>query len=564
MPRFSALPRLTLLLALCLVAGLLAGVTRAHASSTQISMIEEDNGMLYDGGNTLQQLRVLGVEQIRMPMRWQLVAPNANSYKRPKNFDATNPASRGYNWATYDGIVKNATAWGISINFDLVGGAPLWATGRGAPGRSNWEPNATEFGRFAKAAAIRYSGNYDPALKRLVPHDPNDLPRVSSWSIWNEPDYGPSLAPQGLPGHLTIEHSPAMYRDLVDQAWSAFQHTGHGHDTFVWGELAPRGRVQWGIYSGMMPVIFLRAMYCVDAKYRPLRGTAARLRGCPTTAAGSRKFRSQHPALFKATGVSDHPYMRWYPPNHEVSPDPAYHNSIADYTSLGTLGTLERTLDRLQRVYGSRTQFPIYDTEFGYITNPPKRRWKSDTYPWVSTATAAYYLNWGEYIHWRSRRIRSYMQYLLRDPVPSLKSNDYGGFASGLEFYNGKKKPGYYAYRLPLYMPVTSARRGHALEVWGCVRPARFALQEGAGPQTAEIQAAPGANPSDGAFRTVATVTVGNPNDCYFDVHVPFPGSGRQTVRLLWRYPASDPLGYFDPLTPGAAAYSRHIQIQLH
>ncbi len=564
MSRRPALSRLTLLVAACLAGSLLLPAARAHASSTQISMLEEDNGMLYNPLATLQQLRILGVEQIRMPMRWQLVAPHPNSYKRPKGFNAANPAAKGYAWATYDTIVRDAAAYGISVNFDIVGGAPLWATGKGAPGRSNWEPSPSEFGQFVKAAAIRYSGTYDPKRRRSVPHDADDLPRVSSWSIWNEPDYGPSLAPQGLPGHITVEHSPEMYRNLVDQAWNALQHTGHGRDTIVWGELAPRGRISWGVYSGMMPVIFLRSMYCVDAKYRPLRGTAARLQGCPTTAAGSRRFRAANPALFKASGVSDHPYMRWYAPNHEVSPDPAYHNSIADYTSLGTLGTLERVLDRLQRVYGSHKQLSIYDTEFGYITSPPKRRWSGDTYPWVSTATAAYYLNWGEYIHWHSPRIKSYMQYLLVDPEPTLKSNDYGGFASGLEFYNGTKKAGYYAYRLPLYLPVTSTHRGHSLEVWGCVRPAHFAIEEGLGPQTASIQVAPGSNPVNAAFQTVRTVMISNPNSCYFDVHVAFPGAGTETVRLVWNYPASDPLGYFDPPLPGAPAYSRHVVITLH
>ena len=65
--------------------------------------------------------------------------------------------------------------------------------------------------------------------------------------------------------------------------------------------------------------------------------------------------------------------MRWYAPNHELDPDPTNGSITADYTSLGVIGNLGRALDRLQRVYGSDTRFPIYDTEFGYITSPPKR-----------------------------------------------------------------------------------------------------------------------------------------------------------------------------------------------
>src|SRR2546430_13968264 len=67
-------------------------------------------------------------------------------------------------------------------------------------------------------------------------------------------------------------------------------------------------------------------------------------------------FRSQNPALFQASGVSDHPYMRWYKPNHELNPDPTNHSSSADYSSLGVIGNLTRALDRLQRVYGSRAR----------------------------------------------------------------------------------------------------------------------------------------------------------------------------------------------------------------
>lgn len=552
-------PGLLALLLLLLVAA------PAGAARNQVSIIEDDPGMFSNPVGTLQQLRVLGAQDVRVPVWWNHVAPAASSHRRPRNFKAGDPGARGYSWGVYDAIAKAAAQTGVDVTFDVMGGAPLWATGRGGDGHTSWEPNSREYGQFVKAVAIRYSGSYNPALGRSVPGDPGDLPRVSSWSIWNEPDYGPSLAPQGLPGHLTIDYAPRQYRALVDQAWMAFQHTGHGHDTILFGELAPRGRTYWGVFSGMKPMLFLRSLYCVDSRYRPLRGSAARVRACPTTAAGRRHFRAAHPALFNASGLADHPYMRWYPPNHEPSPDAVFHReSTADYTSLGTIRTLERGLDRLLRVYGSHRRLPIYDTEFGYITSPPKRRWSKDRYPWVSPTTAAYYLNWAEYIHWRDPRLASFTQFLLRDPLPALRSNDYGGFASGLLTNSGARKPTYYAWRLPLYMPVTSARRGHSLEVWGCARPATYAAAENAGPQRVEIQAGPGSHPHSSAYRTVATVTLTRPSSCYFDVRLRFPGSGVQTVRLVWRYPASDPMGYFDPLAaPGAAIYSRHVQIRL-
>ncbi len=564
------LPLILCTLALAAAMSLLAWPAQsALASHTQISIMQDDPGLINSPDLYLTHMRALGVEQIRFPARWVSIAPSPNSYRMPKGFNQASPSAKGYNFTQLDMVVRDAANYGITVDLDVVGGAPNWALGPGAKavpqtsqGHNVWEPNANDLGQFVKALGLRYSGTYDPELERSVPGDPNALPRVSFWSVWNEPDYGPSLAPQGRPGHLTVEYSPNMYRSLVAQAWNALQHTGHGKDTFLFGELAPRGRPSWGVFSGMKPLIFLRALYCVDSRYRPLRGSAASLRGCPTTSASSRRFRASNPALFKATAIADHPYMRWYTPNREWSPDPYYHTSTADYSSLGDVGQLERAADRLQRAYGSNRRLPIYDTEFGYITDPPHRH---TDYPWVSPTTAAYYLNWAEYIHWNDPRMLSYDQFLLRDPLPALKSNDYGGFASGLITYAGKMKPTYAAYRLPLYMPTTSAKGGSNLEVWGCLRPARAAILEGLGPQTVNIQVGSGSNPSNAAFTTVGTATVSSPSNCYFDTHVKFSGSGTQTVRLTWSYPPADPFAYFNPLAaPGAPIYSRHVQITLH
>ena len=505
-------------------------------------MFEDDAQLLLNPVGTLMRFRLLGVQVARVRVIWAAIAPRPLSHTRPTNFDAANPAAYPRaNWSVLDTIIRTAQQLGIRVNIDLSGGAPLWATGRGAPSdkpHPNWDPSPGGFSAFARAVGKRYSGTYTPAGSSAP------LPRVDYWSIWNEPDYGPSLAPQGVPHDLTIENSPRMYRNLLDAAWRALQVTGHDHDTFIYGELAPRGWNYWGAFSGMKPLVFLRALYCVDRFYRELRGSAAAARGCPTTAAGSRQFRGAHPALFRATGFSEHPYMRWYAPNREAQPD-------RDYSSLGELGGLERALDRLQRVYGSSRRLPIYDTEFGYITSPPKHPTKR--LPWVSQATAAYYLNWAEYISWRDTRVQSFNQYLLFDPVPALASNDYGGFASGLLNHNGTQKPTYSAWRLPLYLPATSTRRGHSLEVWGCIRPAYFATTDpGGGAQSVQIQFQAG---SRGPFATLETIPITDRHG-YFDTHVMFPSSG--TVRLTWTYPPGDPF-----LAPGRSTYSRRVQVTL-
>ena len=127
------------------------------------------------------------------------------------------------------------------------------------------------------------------------------------------------------------------------------------------------------------------------------------------------------------------------------------------------------------------------------------------------------------------------MQYLLVDPPG-------GDFASGLGSSNGALKPSFTAFRMPLYLPVTSTKPGRKLEVWGDVRPAHFA-----GPgQSVQIQFRRG---SSGSFTTLETVKLSN-SQGYFDVKLAFPASG--AVRLLWTPPS------------GAAEYSRYQNITIH
>jgi hypothetical protein len=292
----------------------------------------------------------------------------------------------------------------------------------------------------------------------------------------------------------------------------------------------------------MKPLHFLRMLYCVDDRYRQLRGVTAVQRGCPATAAGSRRFRVEHPALFAASGFADHPYSRWYSPSVEPQNDP-------DYTSLADIGQLTRALDRLTRIYGSRARFPIWNTEYGYITSPPKHSpdpiFGVHSVPrviYVNQSTAAYYLNWAEYMSWRNPRIASMAQYLLSDPLPALQSNDFGGFASGLFTFQHKRKATYDAFRLPLYVPKMTASRGQGLEVWGCARPSQFLTSATGDPQTVSIEFSPG---SSGTFKSLQTVPITNPRG-YIDTRVVFPRSGY--VRLRWSYPPVDAYSHATPV----------------
>ncbi len=480
------------------------------------SIFQADQSLHANPAGTLDILRKLGVDRIRLYVPWgelggwPPIAPDVAS-TTPPHFDASDPAAYpASGWAIYDTIIREATKRGIEMDLTIGPPGPAWAARTNpanASAHPQWKPSPPAFEQFVRALGTRYSGHYKPA------GDATTLPRINFWAIWNEPNFGPSLAPQSI-HHSQIEVSSASYRGLVDAAWAGLHATGHGDDTILIGELAPRGvtiRNSPGTFGYMVPLRFLRALYCVNSSYHPLRGVAAAQRGCPTTAAGSAAFRSRHPALFEATAFADHPYPQGAP--NVPAPDEP------DYADLPNLPHLERALDTVQRVYGSDKQFRIYSTEFGYLTDPPEK--VAGT---VSLETAAKYLNWSEYLSWRDPRVRSYDQYLLVDGPRGI-------FASALELPDGTPKPSYYAYRMPIFLPQTTASPGQSLEVWGCVRPARFAQIDTGRPQQAEIQFQKGGGRG---FSTVKTVALTDPHG-YFDVRQTFSGSGN--VRIAWSYP---------------------------
>jgi hypothetical protein len=534
--------------------------SRALASSTQVSVMEDDPMVLASPEATLQQMRDLGVGVVRLWIRWSYLAPNPDARRPPVGFDASDPAAYpAAAWAPYDRAVTDASALGLRLDLDLAPRVPRWAEGpgRGADyAEGDWEPSAQAFGQFVHAVGERYSGQYTP------PGASAPLPRVSFWSVWNEPNYGPTLAPQARPGAPGVLAAPMYYRSLLDQAWSALAQTGHGADTILFGETAARGvGFSAGLFNGTEPLPFIRALYCVGARYRPLIGRLAALEGCPASAAGRRAFVARNPALFEASGFAAHPYsygsirdelgpVAHYPPNVEPENQPGF-------ASFADLGNLERTLDRSVAAWRSHVRFAIWNTEYGYITSPPKPQIDRTTRPttfYASQQTAAYFLNWAEYLSYEDPRIASFAQYLLQDAIPPTRGSDYGAFAIGLIGYSGHPKATYAAWRMPLFMPVTAASRGRPLLLWGGARPAGYVFTDfGAGAvPPVQVQFAAGRSAQ---FITLAIVPLSNPQG-YLTTRLIFPSSGR--VRLAWTYPQDDQL-----LPAGPEIYSRTQQISI-
>jgi hypothetical protein len=530
------------------VGGTAALPTAASASTSQFAMIQ-DNSDLLSAVDAFAQFRELGANTVRVVVPWSQIAPDPGSHNKP-SFDATDPnAYPAAGWVPYDNLVRAAGRYGLRLDFTVSGGTPVWADGPGVPKAGSnpffaWKPNVTEYGQFVQAVGKRYDGHYTPNGQT------SPLPAVHFWALYNEPNFGQDLGPQAIKGSR-VSVGPMMYRNLVSAGWKALQATGHGHDTILIGEFAARGLTGPatrshpqglpGNFGQTKPLTFIRTLYCVDNKYQKLRGANARAVGCPTNAGASRRFRSQNPGLFNASGVSDHPYALYLSPVADGRSDP-------DFASFPDLGNLARTMDRVLRVYGSHKHYPIYNTEYGYITHPPKAP------PYASPTKASLFINWAEYLSYKNPRVKSYMQYLLEDPPPT--AGPYSGFASGLETYKGAKKATFYAYRMPFYMPKTQFKRSQKAEVWGDVRPAPFAMLDGFGPQRAQIQLRSGG----GSFRTIKTVALNRPGG-YFDVRMKFPSSGM--VRIQWTYPSGDPL-LSDPSVDGQTIDSRTITVKAH
>jgi hypothetical protein len=583
------MPRISLRAVAALAAATIAAIAlaavlipaSAHAYHAPASIFQDDDSLVYADTatvtNTLNILQSLGVQQIRVTVQWNDVAPDSTSTTEPAGFDPTDPNDYTLTqfggspnvWAPYDRIVEMAAARGLVVDFNVTAPGPLWAmqpapvtTEFGTRPANHYEPSAVDFGEFVQALGTRYSGTYVPpaapttttttpgpiiiplltplhtsTTSAITPRQTGSaLPRVDYWSIWNEPDQPGWLAPQWVTiDNRAVPESPQLYRGLVDAGIGGLDVTGHtlSSDTILVGETAPEGDVtpvgkgkhlhyvsDTGFYDAMPPMVFVRALYCVNGNYRPLTGYAAQVLGCPTS--GSPKsFVTAHPGLFYAAGYAHHPYFFLFAPN--------YSSPVANFVPLADIGRLERGLDRIFSSYGVNRKIPIYYTEYGYQTKPP------DPYQVVSPAKQAVYLNEADYLAWKDPRVKSVSQFLLYDagPDPSYPSSSYDywdTFQTGLIYgpgtsLDGRIKPAYYAYRLPIWIPNARFKRGSKILVWGLLRMA---------PKNTTLHALIQWKPKrHGRYRTIATVKVSPLAGGYFTTKVKPPGTG--SIRMAWR-----------------------------
>jgi hypothetical protein len=418
------LARFAVASALTLVALGAFGAPGASASRAQWSVFEDHPYLVRSGPATrdrvLNEIRALGADTLRIEVKWSEVAPKPTARTKPI-FDATDPAAYP-GFGPYDDLVRGAVARGFRIIITLTGDAPRWATSRGRGG--NYKPNSAEYGKFAQAVATRYSGIF------------GGLPKVLYYTIWNEPNHINFLKP--------TSQAPRIYRRMVDAALPAIRaHAAPDAEIFV-GELKPSPR------KGLGPATFIRQWLCLDARFKRLRGKAARKLGCT------------HFKKVDADGFAMHPYG----PTQIVS-------KRRDIINLLAIRRLGKDLDLAAKAHRLPKHLPIYDTEFGIQSNPP------DIFVGTSPSSQAAVINEKEEFAYRYSRLKSHSQYqLYDDPArPGPPAIKWAGFQTGLRFANGRRKPSYEAYRFPIVV----RKKRHGAYIWGRVRP-------GVGPRFVQVQ----------------------------------------------------------------------------
>jgi hypothetical protein len=528
-----------ILVAVLVAAGAVAVVLLTRSTRRQGRVVEsifqDDQLLLYSPAptvtRTLDTLRSLGVDRLRLTVLWAAIAPDPLSRHRPKRFNASDPASYpAAAWVPYDRIVELARARGLAVDFNVTAPGPLWAMAAGPPNAkaaNHYRPSPTAFGQFVAAVGRRYGGSF--TASRGAPQ--RTLPRVSYWTIWNEPNQPGWLWPQWRAVARTrVMNSPRLYRLYVDAAFAALKRTGHSPstDTILIGEVAPEGSERHADRDAIPPMPFIRSLYCLDDRYQPLRGTDAGLMHCPD--GGTRSaFVAAHPGLFDATGFAHHPYSFFLAPAVRMSDE--------NFVPISDLTRLETGLDRIFSAYGVKRTLPIYVTEYGYETNPP------DPYRGVSPRLQSAYLNQAQYMAWKDPRVRSFAQFLLVDsaPNPAYPKRTQGywsSFQTGLVYAGGLPKPSLNSYRIPIFIPDPPVKAGASATIWGMLRPAQNGTN-----QHALIQW----RARRGAYRTLAKLTTGDPSG-FLSARVNVPGAG--AVRIAWTAPG------------GAVLHSRAVGVR--
>jgi hypothetical protein len=419
------------MLLVCLA--LTAALPAAASAGPLIGM--SDDRVLLGGGpaadDAVAAWAADGVDVVRIFVQWDEVSPSPGAHRRP--------AGQGYDFARIDAAVDRVRAAGMEPLLTLTGPGPVWGMQDPSRASRRYRPSPARYAEFARDAAAHFAG------------------RVHRYILWNEPNLPFWLQPQSSCTRSRCSPvAPHVYRNLVNAAVPAIRAVDPSAQLLV-GALAPRGDTGHGTESSLHPLAFLRALGCMDSRYRRIRsGSCAHF----------------HP--LEATALAYHP--------HSVTYAPARAFPNADDADLASLGRLEHVVDRLRHAGRLRIGAGLWLDEYGYQTNPP------DRYLGVAPALQDRWLQEGAYRAWRDPRVKLLTQYVWTDE-PATRRTAYSGWQSGLRYADGRAKPALAHFPVPFFL---DAARGL---LWGQVRPG------GAHPVLVQRRA-PG-----GGWTTVARIT---------------------------------------------------------
>jgi hypothetical protein len=291
---------LALLLVVIVVAGGVFLLTRSDTKKAappvpapvkQMTLGLQDDALLTSAEpKAVPTVTALGPKLIRYNIVWSDIAP-----KRPE--EPGNPADPAYVWTNADKLVALAAKLHSSVLFTIVN-APKWANGGASPEHAPTDP--ADLGAFCGAVAQRY-------------------PTVGRFTIWNEPNRGQFLQPQGAGG----AEAPKVLAGLAKACMPAIKAKSRQARVAI-GPVASRGG-----QGGLAPIPFLAA-------YRAAGGP-------------------------RPDAVALNPYLEGQAPRFAPTERPA--------DGAVTIRNLDWLEGILKTAYGST--MPIWLTEFAVRTVPP-------------------------------------------------------------------------------------------------------------------------------------------------------------------------------------------------
>jgi hypothetical protein len=355
--------------AFVLALALIAAVGAVPAQAELQLGIQDDALLTSQEPNAWPFARGLAPKVVRYNVAWEQVAP-----QRPVAAD--DPADPAYDFKRADAMDKQTAAIGAQSLFTIVN-SPRWANGGKAP---RYAPlSADAYGQFCGAVAWRYSGTYTPPGS-LVP-----LPAVKNFTVWNEPNRGQYLLPQGPNGQTAARTFAGLVRACADAV-----HAVSPDARVAAGPIASRGA-----QGGAAPLAFLDAY---------------RLAGGP-----------------RPDALAFNPYMNGLAPEFKPDEKPA--------DGAITLRNLDQLEHWLSKAYGGSV--PIWFTEFAWRTAPTPKLGtispakQADLLRKTVTLVRTHY-PYAKLLVW----------YLVRDESPTSY------WRSGLATFDWQEKPAYGLYKV--------------------------------------------------------------------------------------------------------------------